>query len=108
MASFTFFYKVRVDLQKFSSGKALLDKWHEEAQAASGAIQAGAAQIWKDVAEPVVYAILNIEAENQAHAHANVLETFCSLPMGASGELIIEEARQIMTYTEWADHLASR
>lgn len=34
MATYTYFYKIRVDLQKFSSGQALLDKWHEEAQAA--------------------------------------------------------------------------
>ena len=108
MPSFTYFYKVRVDMQKFSSGKQLLDKWHQEAQAASGAMDAGVAQIWKDAAEPVVYVILNIEAENQTQAHGSVLEIFASLPMGASGELVIEEGRQVMPYREWVDYLAGR
>jgi hypothetical protein len=35
MATFTFFYKLRVDLQKFSSGQESLAKWHQEAQAAA-------------------------------------------------------------------------
>ena len=108
LPTFTYFYKVRVDMQKFSSGKQLLDKWHQEAQAASGAMEAGIAQIWKDAAEPLVYVILNIEAENQTQAHGSVLEIFASLPMGASGELVIEEGRQVIPYREWAEYLAGR
>lgn len=108
MATHTFFYKIRVDLQKFSSGQELLDKWHQEAQAAMGAINAGVVQVWKDVADPVVYVIITVEADNAAQAHANVLDIFGSLPMGASGELIIEEARSVMPYQEWAQHLANR
>ncbi len=108
MATYTFFYKIRVDLQKFSSGQELLYKWHQEAQAAMGAIKAGAAQVWKDAADTVVYAIINVEANDAAQAHANVLNIFGSLPMGASGELIIEEARSVMPYQEWAQHLTNR
>lgn len=108
MATFTFFYKVRVDIQKFSSGQELLDKWHQEAQAAMGAINAGAIQVWKDAADTVVYAVLTVEAENQAEAHGNVLNTFGALPMGVSGELIIEEARSVMPYPQWAEYLAGR
>jgi len=36
MPKFTFFYKVRVDIQKFSSGQELLSKWHEEEGCPSG------------------------------------------------------------------------
>jgi hypothetical protein len=108
MATFTFFYKLRVDLQKFSSGQALLEKWHQEAQAAMQAINAGAVQVWKDTADTVVYAILNIEADNPAQAHGNVLNILGSLPMGVSGEIIIEEARSVMPYQQWAQYLAAR
>ena len=108
MARFTFFYKVRVDLQKFSSGDELLSKWNLEAQAATGAIDAGIAQIWKDVAEPVVYVINNVEADSPAEAHGKILDLFSSLPMGADGELIIEEGRAVVPYREWGDYLASR
>jgi hypothetical protein len=102
MATFTFFYKLRVDLQKFSSGQALLEKWHQEAQAAMHAINAGAVQVWKDTADTVVYAILTIEAENAAQAHGNVLNIF------GNGEIIIEEARSVMPYQQWAQYLADR
>jgi hypothetical protein len=108
MATFTFFYKLRVDLQKFSSGQALLEKWHQEAQSAMQAINAGAAQVWKDTADTVVYVILNMEAENAAQAHGNVLNIFGSLPMGVSGEIIIEEARSVIPYQQWAQYLAAR
>jgi hypothetical protein len=108
MATFTFFYKLRVDLQKFSSGQELLAKWHQEAQAAMGAINAGAVQVWKDAADTVVYAILTVEADDAAQAHGNVLNIFGSLPMGVSGEIIIEEARSVLPYQQWAQYLASR
>ena len=108
MATFTFFYKFRVDLQKFSSGQQLLEKWHQEAQGAMQAINAGAVQAWKDAADAVVYAILTVEADNPAQAHGNVLHIFGSLPMGASGELIIEEARAVLPYQQWAQYLAGR
>ena len=108
MATYTYFYKIRVDLQKFSSGQTLLDKWHEEAQAAMGAINAGVVQVWKDIADPVVYVIIKVEADDAAQAHGGVLNIFGSLPMGASGELIIEEARSVIPYSEWAQYLASR
>ena len=108
MATFTFFYKLRVDIQKFSSGQALLDKWHQEAQAAMGVIHTGAVQVWKDASDTVVYAILTVEAENPAEAHGNVLSVFGTLPMGVSGEIIIEEARSVMPYQDWAAYLAGR
>ena len=108
MAAFTFFYKLRVDIQKFSSGSTLLDKWHQEAQAAMQAINAGAVQVWKDTADTVVYAILTVEAESPAEAHANVLNIFGTLPMAVNGEIIIEEARSVMPYSQWAEYLAGR
>ena len=108
MPTFTFFYKIRVDLQKFSSGPQLLNKWHEEAQAASGAIDAGVIQVWKDAADAAVYVIAEVEADNPAQAHGNALEMFGSLPMGAGGELVLEEARSVIPYKEWADYLARR
>lgn len=108
MATYTYFYKIRVDLQKFSSGQALLDKWHEEAQAAMGAINAGVVQVWKDTADAVVYVIIKMDADDAARAHGEVLNIFTSLPMGASGELIIEEARSVIPYPEWAQYLENR
>jgi len=45
LAAFTYFYKVRIDVTKSSSGEELLSKWHEEAQAALVAIDAGINQI---------------------------------------------------------------
>jgi hypothetical protein len=108
MASFTFFYKIRVDLQRFSSSQALLDKWNQEAQAAMEAIKAGAAQVWKDTADPVAYLVITVEANDPAQAHGNVLSILGSLPMGASGELIIEEARSVIPYQQWAQYLAER
>ena len=72
------------------------------------AIKAGALQVWKDTADAAVYAILTVEANDPAEAHANVLTIFGSLPMGASGELIIEEARSVIPYQQWAQYLARR
>ena len=44
----------------------------------------------------MVYVIATVEADNPAQAHGNALELFESLPMGASGELILEEARSVI------------
>ena len=85
-----------------------MEKWDQEAQAAMAAINAGALQVWKDAAYAVVYAILNVKAYSPAQAHGNVLNILGSLPMGASGELIIEEARAVMPYQQWAQYLAGR
>ena len=101
-------YNVRVDLQKFSSGAGLLTEWHADAQAATQAIDAGAIQVWIDAAGTTVYAIINMEADNAAQAHAEVLNIMGSLPMGASGYLIIDEARVVTPYPEWAEYLPSR
>ena len=46
MAAFTYFYKIRIDVTKSSSGEELLSKWDEEAQAALEAMDAGIVQIW--------------------------------------------------------------
>ncbi len=108
MPMFTYFYKFRVDLQKFSSGEQLLSKWSEEAKSATAGIEAGVIQAWKDAAEAVVYAFVTVEADNPAQAHGSALEMFTSVPMGASGELIIEEARSVIPYKEWAEYLAGR
>ena len=96
MASFSYFYKIRIDLSKSSSGEALLSKWHEEAQAALGAIDA------------VVYVIATFEGENAIEAHGTALATFGTLPMFNSGHIIIEEASSVLDYREWAAYLANR
>ena len=46
MAAFTYFYKIRIDVTKSSSGEELLSKWDEETQAALEAMDAGIVQIW--------------------------------------------------------------
>ncbi len=107
MATFTYFAKVRVDLQKFSSGEELLKGWQTEAQAAQEAIQGGAFQLWKDAAEPVVYAIINIEADNAAQAGLNLYNAALSLPFGKAGQFVIEEVRSVVSYQDWADTLAN-
>jgi len=108
MASFSYFYKIRIDLSKSSSGEALLSKWHEEAQAALGAMDAGVVQIWKDAADAVVYVIATFEGENAVEAHGTALTTFGTLPMFNSGHIIIEEASSVLDYREWAAYLANR
>ena len=108
MAAFTYFYKIRIDVTKSSSGEELLSKWHEEAQAALGAIDAGIIQIWKDAADAVVYVIATFEGETAVEAHGTALATFGTLPMFQSGHIIIEEARSVLDYREWAAYLANR
>ena len=55
MADFYFALRVRVDINRYASAEALLDRWLEEAEAAEGAEEAGLIQsVWKDVSEPVV------------------------------------------------------
>ena len=44
MKLFTYFYKVRVDITKSSSREGSLSKWHEEAEAALEAMDAGASK----------------------------------------------------------------
>ena len=68
----------------------------------------GVVQNWNDAADAPVYVIATVEADNPAQAHGNALENIASLPMGASGELILEEARSVIPYEEWADYLAGR
>ena len=108
MASFSYFYKIRIDLSKSSSGEALLSKWHEEAQAALGAKDAGIIQIRKDAADAVIYVIATFEAATAVEAHGTALATFGTLPMFQSGHIIIEEARSVLDYREWAAYLANR
>ena len=92
MATFTYFYKVRVDISKSSSAEQLLASWNEEAQGAVKAMDAGVIQLWKDAADTTVYVIAAIEGENAAEAHGTLLATFLDLPMYRRGEIIIEEA----------------
>ena len=108
MASFTYFFKLRVDLAKSSSGEELLSKWNEEAQAALGAMDAGIVQVWKDAADTTVYVIMTVEGENAIDAHGTALSIFGTLPMFQSGHLIIEEARSVVPYRDWATYLANR
>ena len=71
MADFYFACRVRVDINRYPSAEALLDRWLEEAEAAEGAEEAGLIQtVWKDVNEPVVYPVLRIEAANSLEAPA--------------------------------------
>ena len=108
MAAFTYFYKIRIDVTKSSSGEELLSKWNEEAQAAVGAMDAGIVKIWKDASDAVVYVIATFEGANAVEAHGTALATFGTLPMFQSGHIIIEEARSVLDYREWAAHLANR
>ena len=108
MASFTYFFKLRVDLAKSSSGEELLSKWNEEAQAALGAMDAGIVQVWKDAADTTVYAIMTVEGEHAIDAHGTALSIFGTLPMFQSGHLIMEEARSVVPYRDWATYLANR
>ena len=86
----------------------MLSKWHEEAQAALGAIDAGIIQIRKDAADAVIYVIATFEAATAVEAHGTALATFGTLPMFQSGHIIIEEARSVLDYREWATYLANR
>jgi len=89
----------------------LLSKWHEETQAALGAKDAGIIQIWKDAADAVIYVIATFEAATAVEAHGTALATFATfgtLPMFQSGHIIIEEARSVLDYREWAAYLANR
>ena len=47
MPAFTYFYKFRDDLQKFSSGQQPLNKWNEEAKSATATINADVIHAWK-------------------------------------------------------------
>ena len=52
MADFYFACRVHVDINRYPSADALLDRWLEEAEAAEGAEEAGLIQtVWKDVNE---------------------------------------------------------
>ena len=107
MPTFTYHVKIRVDLQQFSSGEELRKAWRAEAEAAVQAVNQGAFQLWKDAAEPVIYAIVNIEADNAAQAGWNLYNAALSLPMGANRQFVVEEARLVVPYQEWADTLAN-
>ena len=108
MALFTFYLKLRFDIQKFSSGEKLLDKWNIGAHAPIDTPGVDIVHAWKDAAEPVAYNFVTVNADNQAEAHGKLLTMIGSLPPGASGELIFEEARAVIPYEEWAEYLASR
>ncbi len=109
MADFYFACRVRVDINRYPSAEALLDRWLEEAEAAEGAEEAGLIQtVWKDVNEPVVYPVLRIEAANALEAHASVLEAFKGLPMGQDNALILDRVAQVRPYSEWRDFLRQR
>ncbi len=107
MPKFTYHAKVRIDLQKFSSGEQLLKVWRLEAQAAMKGVNAGALQLWKDAAEPVVYSIANIEADNVAQASWKLYNALLSVPMGAAGQFTIEDLRLVVPFQDWADTLAN-
>ena len=107
MPTFTYLTRFRIDLQKFSSGEELLKSWQAEAQAALQGISDGTFQLWKDAAEPVVYGVITIEADNMAEASWNLYNGALALPMGARGEFILEEAKAVVPYRQWADTLAN-
>ena len=106
MAEFYFACRVRIDINKYQSGEALLDRWLDEAEAAEGAEQAGVLySAWKDVSEPVVYPVLRIEADDTLQAHAKVLEGFKAFPMGEDNALVLEHVAQVRPYAEWRSFL---
>lgn len=107
MPTFTYHLKVRVDLQQFSSGEELLKAWKAEAEVAMQSVTEGSEQLWKDAAEPVMYAIVNIEADNAAQASWHLYNTALSLPMGALHQFVIEEAKLVVPYQEWANTLGN-
>ena len=107
MPTFTYHTKARIDLQRFSSGEGLLKAWRAEAEAALPGISAGAFQLWKDAAEPVIYGIINVEADNAAQAGWKLYTGLLALPMGAAGQFVVEEMRPVVPYQEWADALAN-
>jgi len=80
----------------------------EEAQAALGAMDAGIIQAWKDAADTTVYVIATMEGENAIDAHGTALSIFGTLPMFQSGHLIMEEARSVVPYRDWATYLANK
>ena len=51
---------------------------------------------------------MTFEGESAVEAHGKALATFGTLPMFQSGHIIIEEARSLIDYREWADYLAKR
>ena len=109
MPDFYFALKVRIDINRYPSVDALLDRWLEEAEAAKAFEEAGALQVaWKDVNEPVVYPVLRIEAEDALQAHAAVLEGFMGFPMGEDNALVIEHVAQVRPYGEWREFLRKR
>jgi muconolactone delta-isomerase len=109
MAEYYFFVNVRVDVNKYPSGQALLDRWLDEAEAAAEAEQAGAIQsLWRSASEPRVYGVVKLEGENVLHAQAVLLEALQGLPMGQDGALIVEEASEVRPYTEWREFLRQR
>jgi len=71
-------------------------------------MDAGIIQIWKDAADAVVYVIATFEGANAVEAHGTALATFGTLPMFQSGHLIMEEARSVVPYRDWATYLANR
>ena len=109
MADFYFALRVRVDINRYASGEALLDRWLEEAEAAESAEEAGLIQTsWKDVSEPVVYPVLRIEADDAMQAHAAVLKAIKGLPMGQDNALVVEHVAQVRPYAEWRQFLRQR
>ena len=62
----------------------------------------------EDAADAVVYVIATFEGADAVEAHGTALATFGTLPMFQSGHIIIEEARSVLDYREWADYLAKR
>jgi hypothetical protein len=109
MPDFYFALRVRIDINRYPSGEALLDRWLEESEVVEGAEQAGMLRAaWKDVNEPVVYPVLRIEADDPLEAHAALLEGFKGFPMGQDGALLIEHVAQVRPYSEWRDFLRKR
>ena len=109
MPNFYFALRVRVDLNRYPSAEALLDRWLEEAEVVEGAEQAGVVQVaWKDVSEPVIYPVVRMEADDALQAHASLLEGFMGFPMGQDNALVIEHVAQVRPYAEWREFLRKR
>ena len=109
MADFYFATRIRVDINRYPSAEALLNRWLEEAEAAEQAEQAGVIQtLWKDANEPSVFGVLRVEADDALQAHAAILGLFKGLPVGQDNALIVEHVAQVRPYAEWREFLRKR
>ena len=72
-ASSRYSYEALLDTSKSFSGKELLPKWDQDAKAAFGVIGVEVIQIWKYLADTVVYVIATFEGGSTVEVHDTTL-----------------------------------